>query len=296
MAGPPEPKAAKRSKPVQRYTSPSSGESVELWDARGEFLYAVARLAPEVLLSLRRQVAPTYHDVASAVRYLDPTLAEQIGPSGRTVVPAPECDVGLELLHWETSHKLLQELNRWSEQCYLSARYHTKDHWVLEAAIQTLQVWEVEHWLSEPPRFVRPLWWRTALREKERKITFTYPYGWEPTAERQRAATERLVKQFASELDQHFDKLALLAKERGFVPFHQKREPLHFEWLVRFQVLGERYREIAEKPGGGQKPKAESVEIAVKRLGQDIGLTPRSHPPGRPRGSRTAKKRSAETR
>ena len=55
----------------------------------------------------------------------------------------------------------------------------------------------------------------------------------------------------------------------------QKHEPLHFEWLVRFQVEGESQASIAKNPGEGYEYSGErsAINNAIHDLAKDIGLT-----------------------
>ena len=76
--------------------------------------------------------------------------------------------------------------------------------------------------------------------------------------------------------------MAGLAEKHGFVALREKRGRAHFVWLVRFQVLGERFPDIARTPG--EHRDVATVEKTVRRLAKRIGLKLRGLPKGRPRG------------
>jgi hypothetical protein len=95
-----------------------------------------------------------------------------------------------------------------------------------------------------------------------------------------RADTEHWIRQeFDQALREFFVQTEEWASKRGYKKTTARREYLHFEWLVRFQVLNAEAAEIAR----ASSRSADAVRTALRDLGSAIGLTLRAARRGRPR-------------
>ena len=215
-------------------------------DARDQFLKAVNRIEPRVLETLR--TGPYQHFSTSA-------------PS------AP-------------SDPLTDALPKWSEQ------WHLNTPWVLEHARDTMAAWQLR-WCPQTEWHVTAGYVDDpALSDDELRFLFE-DRGWKPQREREAQARTRIAAAFQKTLDRYLEsirgRMDAAVKTGRYKPTPSKRElEQHCEWLARFQVKGESFKEIAETCG---MVTADAVEVAVRRAARFIGLTLRPLPrTGRPPG------------
>jgi len=178
-----------------------------------------------------------------------------------------------------------------------AAEWHLTDTWAVQFVEEVLGVWE-RYWPKDEPILAEwPIlpagggWgfrpggggWSLNLREgkwKFRPDTPVLPH-WEPTLE-SRAAYRLRADQL---LTVYLDRVEKELVEAGFVRVPAKRSrkgadpALHFDWLVRFQVNGERLRDIASLPGGTERyVDPRTVQVAIRTTAAAIGLTRRTNP------------------
>ena len=102
------------------------------------------------------------------------------------------------------------------------------------------------------------------------------PFSWESRAE----AKSRIMRGVGAIVDQHLDSMEAWAEGIGAkpVPAKRNRGKRHYEWLVQFQVPSSRTRqpktlkEIAEADAVA----LDTVQTAIRRTAEEIGLTRRS--------------------
>ena len=96
------------------------------------------------------------------------------------------------------------------------------------------------------------------------------PDAWHPNVQSE--------KQYRDYIDDYIKYIREQIEKRGWIKPLEKHNPLHFEWLVRFQVEGEGYSAIAKSPPAHYEyePSRQSVHKAVRALADDICLTLRS--------------------
>lgn len=221
------------------------------------FLIKVSEIAPDVLGDLHRDVLPSWEALTR----------DEANPRRTSSA-------------FEPSLALSEALQRWG------AKHNLYDRWILEVAIATVQDWS---------RMVLAPGAEPGHREwKLPSIAFYVPppfqfESWDPTSELWTGYRERLLK-------------ALRIYERQVkakYPNWKKsavRELDHFDWLVRYQVLGMSFLQISKLPEYKQfypdtaadAPK-KRIQAGVKDKAKRIGLTLRpGDEPGRPRGSRSS--------
>jgi hypothetical protein len=94
---------------------------------------------------------------------------------------------------------------------------------------------------------------------------------------------EEVREAFERELNEHLERLAALAKQRGFIDIPVKRGDDHFVWLIQFQVQGWSMQKIANEYGAGRK----TVEEGINAVAALIQLSRRDPlPSGRPAQAR----------
>jgi hypothetical protein len=178
------------------------------------------------------------------------------------------------------SEPLKAWLRRWHLPCPPE-----DDRWCFEWAMQTMHEWEIMHEWHVDPRNIRGYRWAPpegspGIIDPEQAFRFelTAPIpgravrpldGWNPEYERKANAARRISGAFSQALKAYIDKLDRAARERGNQRTPTKRERAHFEWLVRFQVKGESFADIA---AGLPHITSKAVERAVRRTAKLVGI------------------------
>lgn len=85
---------------------------------------------------------------------------------------------------------------------------------------------------------------------------------WNPIEEQEEVFDYRIAR--------YKDEMRTLVADRGAVPTPTKREPQHFAWVVRYQVLGMPYKNVASNVDAGTASKA------IRTTARLIGLTLRT--------------------
>lgn len=172
-----------------------------------------------------------------------------------------------------------------------ATRFHLREGWLLDQAVQTLALWALLPRLARPdetevlgepgprrhPRdwFGVSLMRRDAPGEEEREVG---PFTWDPQAERRAHAERRIIAEVRAELDRIED----AARALGLVPAPERRERKgdHFRWLVLYQVEQWTVAEIAAEDGVAPK----SVDEALVGVAEQVGIVLRKpNPRGSPR-------------
>ena len=239
-------------------------EAATLAASRTMFLGAVKRRVPEVLESLEGEPLARYSHVAANIghyAYREKLLTTAAQPR-RTREP---------LLLW-------------------CRRWHLEADWVIEAALDTLRLWESQpdtaalrgDWAYPDASYFTPTTFTT------RRFAFMHP-GWEPSAgltTRDKAA-ENMRAAFEAKLSAYLDRLEGQAAAMGMERAPEKRNPEHFEWLAQYQAGGRSISELARMIPAKKSPERHAdrstVKHAVKQCADLIGLPLRESRPGRPR-------------
>jgi hypothetical protein len=237
--------------------------------ARSEFLGILGEEAPETREDLRARVSPT---LQSAWKLVPLVLFDSQTIGQEEVVRSTP-----EAVQWFYSARdksdprvmpLALELGAWMSTHNLAA------DWILDSALRTLLAWRLgAEWLEAHELIA--LWpaWRGALGKDEQRLQIEG--GWEPTIESRASARRRLLAHAKSEIDSFLENGIRLAQQRGFVRPAASRCPSeHLRWLVRYQVVGQTFTEIARDDGhidpedSGRK----AVAFGAKQAAALVGL------------------------
>ncbi|MGO9011856.1 MAG: hypothetical protein ACLQPN_17290 [Bryobacteraceae bacterium] len=289
-----------------RYHFPDGKHDEFVWVSRVEFLEAIQRLAPQVLVALRDNVLSELQnldqlarglldipgakymellgDMALGDELIHPWLAPQGilagAPSG---VPGwPVFQAAAQTLRTELM-PTVEKLMSWARHFFLT-RVETQSglrvppEWVLNAAWGTLTAWDRFPALKDamswhPPSLFLPA--RIVGVGLRRHFKFFFDEydprseNWEEFERRFRSSLSKSVRSF----------LQKYKGESGAVPWKRmpnKWQKQHFEWLVLFQINGHSPGQIAD---GNKSPITEiAVLKGVHNAARIIDLTPR---PGR---------------
>lgn len=252
------------------------------WNARGEFVAAIRRVAPEVPKCLHTDVWPIYEGLEPE-RYwtIDwPTLLE--GCQDPQLRPKLE-PLKNALLKWSAEAKLGEEV--WTVGA----------QWFLESALSTLYYWE------EFPKDREKHFFDAAVTEQEdhpldnqaRGQFFTLQVrAWHPIYQTKEAYIESAVKEFGALLAEHTEMKQVEEEvdKLGFKLAPEKRSRHHFEWLVLSQVRRLNFSSIAliyetrDDLGLAVGLDKASIRTAVLETAELIGLRFKSQL-GRPKKS-----------
>ncbi|MGH7458792.1 MAG: hypothetical protein ACREKN_06910 [Longimicrobiaceae bacterium] len=237
------------------------------WHERGIFFAKVQEVAPPVVKFLREQVLPALERTDSKLRRPDAPSPEKLG------FLLPE--------HWPDEPRSL--LEEWAR------RFSLTDPWAIEVGTMTVCRWLTGEHLERDRFYFDWMEWRgsDALRyqqmlSRQHDFEFILP-GWDMCVDR--AVYEKDMMEMCKKwLQQYctFCELCIASETRAKTPQKRARTPklsdshndgsLHFEWLARFQVLGDSHKKIAQDHKVADKTVAAGCQNAAAR----IGLTRRS--------------------
>jgi len=251
-------------------------------------------MKPEVLERLRADVWPEFKGALERVASRR-DAARSAGGRYRVLLPSdapgPDIESDENATVWvkqaravdlESVRLLVEALSRWCEEYQLTAE------WLRDAALRTMLAWTTAPEGPADGWMVRRRVWRGALSEDE--LVFRFEAAWEPTTATRAAASQEIRERFDEKLREYLDERERLATMRGFVAAPRPRkDENHLQWLVRYQVGGDSYVQIARLEGldatgrGGGK----TVELGVKEAAKRLDFGPLRQPD---RGGRPAKK------
>lgn len=261
-------------------------------EARKQFLLAIKKLCPQVLISLRelRESDPRCRDpyllngCILVLAGLPPREPERPGPyqaDDEYRMAAPFKPMKAERL--QEMEKLRNTLTAWA-----AANHLPTDGWVLQVAADTLLWWE-----GLPEDYSGNLDWKypdiNLKSPASPQPVFTLNTTWYPGEETKGEAKRRLMRMLEDALEQYLDDMEKTVQAEGWLTTPGKRnrhgDPLlHFEWLVRYQVQRWTCERIAEEYGGEkQELDPASVNQAISETAMLVGLTLAPLPKGRKR-------------
>ncbi len=284
----PRPKrSSSRTRKPTRYTATEEAESIELGQARVDFLQAVSEWAPEVWRDLQRDVWPAYRETFALIataRVRGSKVHKKIKVSDRNIAVTLTSD---DALNWfrearerddPTTLPLAGALERWA------ARHSLRAEWIWDPVLRTLRAWEGNPGLAKQLRwFMRPAGYEMLpLDELEFKITYSRWIAWDPTTGNRRQAKAEILADLEEYVDDYLDRVAKLAEQHGFVPIRRRFARRHMQWAVLYQVKGITFAAIGRQAG---KTDA-AVRTTVTPLLELIGLPLRRiSKGGRPKSS-----------
>ncbi|MGH2532895.1 MAG: hypothetical protein ACRDJW_11405 [Thermomicrobiales bacterium] len=242
---------------------------------RNRFLAAIRDLAPGVLHDLGGSPFSLYHSLApSPDRYAD--LPDYFRSWDALTREAEETVDEVSLLR--------DSLSQWQ------ARWRLFASWFLDHALETMLLASANTWTTEVEGrdWVGSCWmtdrYSIHLPVDPSELHFSFEdEGWLPWDEEWATARFRINAQFQASLDRYQERVEQRMDESDMVRTEQVRHlDRDITWLVRYQVLGEGWSEIARSVD----PEAldpQTVKDAVRRLFEPLHLRPRDpDPPGRP--------------
>jgi hypothetical protein len=224
--------------------------------ARVLFFEAISRLAPQVPSELADSVLPVF---GALYRLLETNVKAAAYRKEAAVRygTARVVESHIDLLKWHkissASPGLYPDLIELRESLVeWATRYKIAEPWCYQTALETLELWGQREdardallWRTQSPssgerQIQKP---ETMFRFETSGDHESPRRGYDPLKETHEAACARLKNEFAEGLTEYLDRLDLLASERGGDEVSD-RVQRHFEWLVRFQLLGETFIEI----------------------------------------------------
>ena len=285
----PRPKrSSSRTRKPSRYTATEEAESIELGQARVDFLQAVSQWAPEVWKDLRRDVWRAYRETFALIareKARGSKVHKEIKPSDRNMAVTLTSDDAADWFRKArerddpTILPLAGAFERWATRHWLRAE------WLWDAVLRTLSAWEGNPALAKRLRwFIRPTGYEMLpLDELEFKITYSRWMAWDPTTRDRRQARAEVLADLEEYVDDYLDRVAKLAEQHSFVPIRRRHATRHMQWAVLYQVKGMTFAAIGRQAG---KTDA-AVRTTVTPLLELIGLPLRRiSKGGRPKSSK----------
>lgn len=218
----------------------------EMWNARDFFVYVIGEVEKKddrlrVLHDLRDDVLPFVPKSFSGM-----------------VNPIDPVDRALE--GW---------INEWLKRWNLP-------EWMSEQAEMTLWFW------VQNPKYANdePLEWGimgvspATFCFPSEPLTIDQQYNWDVHFETKEAARERILADLARRVDEYLDRTAEAATNAGLMKTKDLRQPLHFEWLVRYQVQGWSQDRIALEYDVGKDTVNKALHDKAKALGIELRRNP----------------------
>jgi len=254
--------------------------------ARLRFLELVGELVPSALDRLKQEVWPEFCATLERIEARQSEATAQ-GRPYRVLLPTKmepplfpldevsECPTiwyeQVRAVDPDALRPFESVFNRWRED------FHLTVEWFHDAALRTMLAWKVDPTFPPDTWLIHRPGWSGALSDEE--MRFRFEATWEPTTESETSASTRIQHTCAEELKRFFAERKRMAKKRGFVDVPRPREQeQHLKFLVRYQVGGESYTDIArslkhtDPAESGRKAVAEAVTAVAKRIGLPVRL------------------------
>lgn len=239
------------------YDLPSRALTYHRW--RPVFLEAVRQQAPAVLAGdafslagapfAQYQELAAYHpEIAGALRARTPARTHPAvlfyyGADGRLVPDAHDDD---------ETRPFTIALAAWGHH------WHLTDAWCMQAALATLRRWQAAGLPDAGPWEPVPLFvGGSQLPVSREEAVFTFSFrGYDGVTTSRQAAWQAWVAAAKQGWDAHCWNIDQANTARGAVPAPPaKREREHFAWAVRWHVLGESMRHIAQDVSRTDRPR-----------------------------------------
>ena len=178
------------------------------------------------------------------------------------------------------SAELVNRIETWAIETGL-ARKPVQNHWIFDTAINILRDLVHGPESSDLDEEVIPMDWSVEwsatvdLSTQVKDIPDFICGEWDPCAESEfeyRETVNNALEAYLKDVRQKYD-------EAGFMPGVTRRDDKHFQWLVRHDMLGESYKDIANT--SGHATIEAHVQTATSQLRSDLALPRLSR--GRPK-------------
>lgn len=240
---------------------------------RRRFLTALSEVEPRLLGSLKAEMLPLYCEAMQHER--------------RFILEHPDLRYTRHgVREWkELNDRLLLWADRW----------HLAFLWIGEALLSLVHAWNEDLIAGQNPRATWALPTRVYTMTQESEFAFRHA-GWSVGEDRREKAAAVIRAAFETELRVHLDRLEQLSKDRGYRPAHRSRarhgnseiaDPdRHYRWLARWQLGLASQATLAREAGVDRS----TVERALRRVAEEIGITRRTEKAARVQRQRTQRR------
>ena len=282
-----KPKPTHSRRPIRfgawEYTDPHGVE--EGHEARGLYLWALQSLEPGFVEDLLGEPFAAVEAIWRSRGWTDP-------PTERF----PELDGDdrwdvISLLYGHSQDRsdggVMAALDRWARRWGWPHEHRpsrTVGEWLIFSGLYTLVAWllyptvrqfsRISYFPGGPAGIDRP----QTMQPYERTVAIEV--SWYPVVEPIQDAEERLVAECRRAIRRDLQEVEAEAERRGMVRARVKRTGLdHFEWLVRYQLRGESYAEIARSVCKERQTVAEAIQKTAALIGLPLRLPDPTGPP-----------------
>lgn len=239
------------------YDWPEPEKSYNIHRARLESMRAAARVFPELLETLSRDVFPRFDEAAQHGRLVRP------GYDFERALSAEDARVTL----WEALPKkggLRTALSRWAKE------FHVTADWLMVGALRTLHLWR------RAPDLRRSLEWDTAHADSGpaaagKPFEFSF-IGWEARLQTWAKYSHEVRESFEKKLSEYEKETREMTESLGLIPGRRQYSHLNLEWFVLYQFAGLSPKAIVDRGvGGGRRADESTVLKGIKRAAVLIG-------------------------
>jgi len=150
-------------------------------------------------------------------------------------------------------------------------RWHLNDEWCVLMALETRSWWsqrpEATGWYFKDCGIIA-MFYPFAIKP----IRFE-EFLWDPTQRRRRVFERYVMKNVQTALKEYMDRVEADARAAGLKRVPRKTSVEHFQWLVRHQIMGESFAEIAQSASYQFNGGRQTIRKAVVELATYLSLT-----------------------
>jgi hypothetical protein len=186
------------------------------------------------------------------------------------------------MLPW--SNLLHETVHFWAAQYHL-VRDGNVPHWLVMQLEATFYRWEQFPTLIRGPRLCwegvhTGYWSEDILPLKELEISFPV-FTWHPRKgyESREGIEKSVLEEVRAILKKRLDEIEALAAEHGLQTTPEVRKTEHFNWAVRYQLLGERVTDIASSIRGADCD-VRTINSGISKVLSLIDISRRRERPG----------------
>jgi hypothetical protein len=235
-------------------------ESHEVHRARLELMRTAARVFPQLLETLSRDVFPPFDQAAQQAKLARPGYdferalwAED--PGWKLGEALPE------------KSRLKSALSRWAKE------FHVTADWLLVGAFRTLRLWRVA------PDLRQALQWDTGHAESGPVVgggAFEFSFiGWEPRLQTWAQYSQAVRESFERRLSGYEKETREMTEALGLVPARRQYSAVNLEWFVLYQFAGLSSKAIADRSARAGHSTSESAVLkGIKRAAELTGWGP----------------------
>lgn len=161
--------------------------------------------------------------------------------------------------------------------------WHLNDRWCWRLARDALLSWRTDREVKGWP-FEQTITTAAFYPFRIEPLTFE-PFYYDPTWRRRGQFKRDTLQRVAESIEAYCDRVEAEAEAAGLKRAPRRIEPVHFDWLVRYQILSESCGAIAGRTTYRFKGGRQTVHKAVSELAKYLNLTLRASTSKRARRS-----------